>query len=154
MKKKSLKKAETEKKGPLKSTFCLPVSSSSPPPLPPRLILLPPMRHTLPNIRLPITRKLDTARSTPTPRPLRPVHPRLAPSGQRPAVLRWKRTPGRKRISSAFPGRRTSQATSLAVAKICAQRPCSLSFRSRRGGGRGFLDVIICRGIALRQFPF
>ena len=78
------------------------------------------MRHTLSNIRLPITRKLDTARSTPTPRPLRPVHPRLAPSGQRPAVLRWKRTPGRKRISPAFPGRRTSQPASLAVAEIRA----------------------------------
>ena len=120
MKKKSLKKAETEKKGPLKSTFCLPVSSSSPPPLPPRLIFLPPMRHTLSNIRLPITRKLDTARPTPTPRPLRPVHPRLAPSGQRPAILRRKRTPRGKRISPAFPGRRTSQPASLAVAEIRA----------------------------------
>ena len=78
------------------------------------------MRHTLSNIRLPITRKLDTARPTPTPRPLRPIHARLTPSGQRPAILRRKRTPGRKRISPAFPGRRTSQPASLAVAEIRA----------------------------------
>jgi hypothetical protein len=78
------------------------------------------MRHTLSNIRLPITRKLDTARPTPTPGSLRPIHTRLTPSRQRPAILRRKRTPRGKRISPAFPGRRTSQATSLAVAKIRA----------------------------------
>lgn len=78
------------------------------------------MRHTLSNIRLPITRKLDTARPTPTSRSLRPIHARLTPSGQRSAILCRKRTPGRKCISPAFPGRRTSQATSLAVAKIRA----------------------------------
>jgi hypothetical protein len=74
-----------------------------PPPFPPRLILLPPMRHTLPNIRFAVTRKLDTARAAPTPWSLNLC--RAAPTRRR-AVLGRKRRAGRKRIPSGFARRR------------------------------------------------
>lgn len=84
----------------------------SPFPFPPRLVLVPTMRHTLPNIRFPVTCKFHAPGPAATPRA---VHFRTASSCWGLVVNRECRA-GRERISTALTGRnRAVQSTYFGV---------------------------------------
>jgi hypothetical protein len=121
-----------------------------PHPLPPRPIFLPPMRHLLPNLRLPIV-KARTPR--PTPRPL-PHHPGTSPLRN----LGGKRTSRTKRVppTTSLPPR-TRQCTRHPGSSThihCRQRPRrAFRFLAGLSGWRAFV-VVVDAGIFSSEFAF
>ena len=126
----------------------------SPPPLPPRLILLIPMRHTLPNLRL--TPIIHTS-PRPTPRPSTPLH-HTSPSRTPRIRLLIERKRAARRLHRIPPplahDTRAARRRWCTRAHVRAHGPLTAALGVARFGRRRPLDVVVCVWVFACELAF